>query len=43
MGFNYKNLSYVYLLKNIKMYVLYSVICNLKKQTQSKSILIGSW
>ena len=36
MRFNSKKLSYMYLVKYIKKYVLYCIVCNLKKKNRNK-------
>ena len=36
MKFNSKKLSYMYLVKYIKKYVLYCIVCNLKKKKQKQ-------
>lgn len=35
MRFNSKKLSYMYLVKYIKKYVLYCIVCNLKKNPET--------
>ena len=38
MRFNSKKLSYMYLVKYIKKYVLYCIVCNLKKKQKQMYI-----
>lgn len=41
--FNSKKFPYMYLVKYIKKYVLYSIVCNLKKKSGNKCTLMGIW